>query len=225
MIFSKKTYGVFVVTLVLFIFISYFYIDILLARYFLTHSQTYENIGNFISIFGESHWYFATAIIGFLFFKYFKLNELYKNRFLFLLYINLLSGLMSLFLKWIFGRMRPWGLRNNGDEFEFLAFSNFNLGFFDKIKLHYTTLLDSPTTFTSFPSGHTTTIFAAFTYLVLLFPKYIYLWLSVAIVFSSGRILANDHFISDIFAGVMVGTLSTMFLYSKLNRVLGLNFK
>ncbi len=216
MIFSKQTYAVYILTLIFFIFISYFYIDIPVARYFLANVETYQELGRFISIFGESHWYFATAILGFLFFKYYKPNELYKKRFLFLLYINLFSGLISLFLKWMFARMRPWGLRNDGDEFGFLAFSNFDLGFLQKMKLHYITLLDSPTTFTSFPSGHTTTIFAAFTYLVLLFPKYIYLWLSLGIIFSSSRILANDHFVSDIFAGVLVGTLSTMFLYSKM---------
>lgn len=216
MIFSKKIYGVYILTLLLLIFVSYFFVDIPVAKYFISHTETYQDIGRFISIFGESHWYFGTAIMGFLFFKYYKPNELYKQRFLFLLYINLFSGLISLILKWMFARMRPWGLRGGGEEFEFLAFSNFDLSFVEKMKLHYTTLIESPTTFTSFPSGHTTTIFAAFTYLVLLFPKYIYLWLSLAIVFASSRILANDHFVSDIFAGVMVGTLSTMFLYSKL---------
>jgi membrane-associated phospholipid phosphatase len=90
------------------------------------------------------------------------------------------------------------------------------MSFIEKMKYHFVTLSDAPTTYTSFPSGHTTTVFAVFTYLVILFPKYLYLWLSLAIVLASSRILANDHFISDIFAGIMIGTLASMFIYSKI---------
>ncbi|MBU0721692.1 phosphatase PAP2 family protein [bacterium] len=220
MIFSKKQYFFYITSLLSLLLISYFFIDKELAKYFLANIQTYERIGDFISIWGESHWYIGAAIIGFAVFKKYKKNLLYANRFLFLLYINLFSGIISLALKWLFGRIRPWGLRDGGDSFGFLVFQNFDLGFIEKIKYQFITLADAPTTYTSFPSGHTTTVFAVFTYLSLFFPKYLWLWLSLAIILASSRLLANDHFLSDIFAGVLIGTVSTMFLYSKMREKL-----
>ena len=225
MIFSKKTYFIYITTLVSCIFIAYFNLDKEIARYFLAHKTTFEPIGDAISVLGESHWYIASGILGWAFFKYKKDNLLYANRFLFLLYSNLFSGIISLTLKHIFARIRPWGLRDGGDEFGFLLFQNFDMGLVEKMKFHMATLGDAPTTYTSFPSGHTTTVFAFFTYLSLLFPKYIYLWLVGAIILVGSRILANDHFISDIFAGIIVGTISTMFIYSKMKEKIGIIYE
>lgn len=222
MIFSKKTYLLCLSAVIILIVISYFTIDKEVARYFLAEEKTYEHLGDIISISGESHWYIATGILGWAFFKYKKQNTLYANRFLFLLYSNLFSGLVSLILKNIFGRVRPWELKDNGDEFGFLLFKHFDAGIVEKFKIHFTTILDAPTTYASFPSGHTTTIFAFFTYISIFFPKYIYLWLSIAIFAASGRILASDHFVSDILAGACVGTISTMFIYSKMKTKLGI---
>lgn len=216
MIFSKWVYVFFVMSLVSLIFFSYFFVDKTVAKYFLANVPSYEHIGDVISIFGESHWYIAAGIIGFLFFKYTQKNELYKQRFLFLLYINLFSGLISLLLKWLFSRIRPWGLREGHDEYGFLLFQNFDMDFFEKMRYHFVTLFESPTTYSSFPSGHTTTVVAVMFYLYILFPRYLYLWITLTIVMASSRILANDHFVSDILAGVIVGTLSTLFLYSKM---------
>ena len=216
MIFSKKTYFLSITLTVFLILISYFFLDRDVATFFLANIDTYEPIGDTISIVGESHWYLATGLLGFLFFKYYKKNRLYEQRFLFLLYINLFSGIISLLLKWLFSRIRPWGLRPGHDEYGFLAFQNWDMPFLEKMKYHFYTLFESPTTYSSFPSGHTTTVFAVVTYLSILFPKYIYLWLSLAVVVAGSRILANDHFISDLFAGAMIGTVATLFLYSKM---------
>ncbi|WP_345991460.1 phosphatase PAP2 family protein [Sulfurimonas sp. HSL-1716] len=216
MIFLKKRYLFTISLTLLFIIFAYLYLDKNIARYFLARASTYEAAGDFISIFGESYWYIGAALIGFLFFGFFKKNELYKQRFLFLLYTNLFSGLLSIILKNIFGRIRPWGLRKGGDEYGFLLFQNFDMGFVEKMKYHFVTLADAPTTYTSFPSGHSTTVFAVFTYLILLFPRYLYLWLGISVILVSGRIMDSDHFLSDITAGALLGTLSTLFLYSKL---------
>ncbi len=216
MTFSKKQYFFYISSLVALIFISYFFLDKTIAHYFIQHTKTYQKIGDAISVLGESHWYIGSAVIGFVFFKYYKKNIVYANRFLFLLYINIVSGLISLVLKLLFGRIRPWGLKKDGDEFGFLAFQNFDMSFFEKMKYHISTIANASTTYTSFPSGHTTTVFAFFTYLSIFFPKYIYLWLVCAVIMVSSRILANDHFLSDIFAGVLVGTLSTVYIYSKM---------
>lgn len=195
---------------------SYLYLDIPIARYFIENKEHYEALGDLISIGGESHWYIGTAIIGYLFFRYYKPNEVLKMRFLTLLYVNLFSGLVSLLLKHIFGRMRPWGLRDNGDEYGFLLFGNFDAGFMEKFKIHFATLAEAPTTFTSFPSGHTTTLFAVATYLSLLFPKRMWLWIVLAALCASARLLDSDHFLSDLLAGTAIGTLSTLYIYSKM---------
>jgi membrane-associated phospholipid phosphatase len=216
MIFSRKTYIFFLVGFVSLILFSYFFVDKTVAKYFLENIPKYEHVGDILSIAGESHWYIGAGIIGFIFFKYIKKNRLYEQRFLFLLYINLFSGLISLLLKWLFSRIRPWGLRDGHDEYGFLLFQNFDMGFLEKMKYHFATLFESPTTYSSFPSGHTTTVVAVMLYLYILFPRYLYFWISLALVMASSRILANDHFISDILAGVIIGTLSTLYLYSKM---------
>jgi undecaprenyl-diphosphatase len=224
MIFSKKTYLLFVLSLTAFILFSYFFLDKPVAKFFLAHISTYEHIGDIISIAGESHWYIGAGIIGYLFFKYYKKNRLYEQRFLFLFYINIFSGLINLLLKWLFSRIRPWGLREGHDEYGFLLFQNFDMGFVEKMKYHFVTLVESPTTYSSFPSGHTTTVVAVMVYLCILFPRYLALWVSLAFVLAFSRVLANDHFLSDIFAGVIVGTLSTLFLYSKMKDKLETKF-
>lgn len=216
MIFSKKAYIIYIAVILSAIFISYNFFDKTIALYFIQNKETYEALGDFISTFGESHWYIGVAIIGFVFFKYYKVNELYKNRFLTLLYINIFSGLVSLVSKFIFGRIRPWGLRDGEDEYGFLLFGNFDKGLIEKFKYHFLTITDAPTTYSSFPSGHTTTVFAVFTYLSLLFPKYIYIWFIFAITVAFSRVLDSDHFISDIMAGILVGTISSIFIYSKM---------
>lgn len=215
---SKKTTFLYALTLISAIVFSYLYLDKDIAGYFLAHTDTYEPIGDFLSLFGESHWYIGTGVLGFIFFKYIQVNELYKNKFLFLFYINIFSGLMSLGSKFIFGRIRPWGLQNGGDEFGFLLFDNFDMGLLEKFKYQLNILLEGEPTYLSFPSGHATTIFAMYMYLSILFPKLFNLWLALSIIFASARILDNDHFLSDILGGALVGTLSTLYIYSKMRK-------
>ena len=213
---TNKQTSVIILAVILFLPFSYFYLDRPIAEYFLANAKTFDALGDFLSIFGESNWYFATAIIGFIIFRFFKKNELYAQRSLVLLYINLFSGLLSLILKNLFGRIRPWGLRNGGDEYGFLLFQNFDTGIVEKFKIHFKTIADAATTYTSFPSGHSTTVFAAAVYLCLLFPKQKFIWLGIALILVSARLMDSDHFLSDITAGALLGTLSTLYIYSKL---------
>jgi len=216
MILSKKQLFIFILSFVLLIFFSYFYVDKSVSLYFIEHAETYKTIGKKMSILGESHWYIGTAILGALFYRYIRPNEIYKQRFLFLLYINIFSGLISLITKMFFGRLRPWKLENGGDGYGFLIAQNENFTFLQNINYQITMLMKDSTHYTSFPSGHTTTSMALFTYMVILFPKQTYIWASITFVAVFARILANDHFVSDVLAGTMVGVLSTLFIYSKI---------
>lgn len=215
MIFSKKQIIIFMIFMILLIFISYFYIDKNISFYFIQHAEIYKYFGKTASIIGESQWYIGVAILGSVY-AYFKKNLLYLHRFLFLLYVNLFSGLVSLVFKMLSGRLRPWKLENGGDGYGFLINQNSDFTFLQNIHYQFSILLHDSTPNTSFPSGHTTTMFAMFTYMSILFPKYIYLWLSIAVFTAVSRILANDHFFSDIVGGIIVGTLCTMFIYSKI---------
>jgi len=216
MIFSKNRIIIFLLFMSMLIILSYNYLDKEMALYFIAHKESYKPIGKFLSIFGESQWYIGAGLLGFLYFKYIKENALYKNRFLFLFYTNIFSGLLSILLKWIFGRIRPKGLYNGHDEFGFLLFQNFDMGFVEKMKYQFTTMLHHTSTYSSFPSGHTVTVAATFTTLYIFFPRYLYVWLSLALIFASGRILAADHFVADVLAGFVVGILSTLYLYQKM---------
>lgn len=192
----------------------YFFVDKIVAEYFLANADTFKTLGKTISISGESHWYMIAGLVGWLFYR--KKSSLLANRYLFLLYANIFSGLLSIFFKYIFGRVRPWGLRGERDDYGFLLFQNFDMGVVEKFKYHFTTIAHAPTTYTSFPSGHTTTLFTLFTVLAIFFPKKIYLWFILALVAASARVIAADHFISDIVAGATLGTIATLFLYKKM---------
>ncbi len=216
MIFSKTQYLFFILTMIVSIIFSYYYIDRDVSMYFIQHADTYKQIGKTVSTMGESHWYIATAIFGALYFTYVKKNAIYQQRFLFLLYINIFSGLVSLISKMLFGRLRPWKLENGENGFGFLIAQNPDFTLLENIKYQIDMTIQNSTHYTSFPSGHTTTSMALFTYMMIFFPRYIYLWLSITIVSLASRILANDHFISDLMAGTLVGVISTLYIYSKM---------
>ncbi len=198
------------------IFFSYFYVDRSVSMYFIEHADTYKKFGKTMSMLGESHWYIGAALLGALYYGFVNKNKIYTQRFLFLLYINIFSGLISVILKMFFGRLRPWKLENGGNDFGFLFFQNPDFTFMQNLHYQLTMLSQNSTHYTSFPSGHTTTSMAVFTYMSILFPKYIYVWLSITVVGVGSRILANDHFVSDVLAGAMLGILSTLYIYSKM---------
>ena len=216
MIFSKRTYFIFTFTMLLLIVTSYFTVDKIVSLYFIEHADIYKQFGKTASMLGESHWYIGIAILGAVYSTYIKKNELYQSRFLFLLYSNIFSGFISLVAKMVFGRLRPWKLENAGDSFGFLIAQNPEFTFLQNIEYHISMMIQNSTHYTSFPSGHATTSFAVFTFMSIIAPKYIYLWFSITLLGAGSRILANDHFISDVFAGALIGILSTLFICYKL---------
>ena len=216
MIFSKKQYLFFILTTIVLIFLSYFYVDRSVSMYFIENADTYKEFGKTMSMLGESHWYIAIAILGSLYYGFIGKNRIYTQRFLFLLYANIFSGLISIVSKMFFGRLRPWKLENGENDFGFLFFQNPDFTFLENIHYQITKLMQHSTHYTSFPSGHPITSMAVFTYMSILFPKYIYLWFTITIIGVGSRILANDHFVSDILAGMLVGVLSTLYIYSKM---------
>lgn len=221
--FSKQQYIALIAISVFFIIISYFYFDRAIAEYFIHHRVPYKKIGDIISIAGQSQWYIVPGLFGFLFYKYYKPNPVYAYRFLFLFNVNVFSGILSIILKTIFGRIRPWGLEGGHHKYGFLLFQHFNLGLLGKLKYQFDAIKHATATYASFPSGHATTIFSMFVFMSVMFPKYKYIWLLCAVAVGIARLFADDHFLSDIIAGALLGITSSMYVYHKMKDKLALS--
>ncbi len=57
----------------------------------------------------------------------------------------------------------------------------------------------------SFPSGHSTTVFAAAVALGFIFPRARAAWLVAAVVIAASRVLVGAHYPSDVVAGAALG--------------------
>lgn len=65
----------------------------------------------------------------------------------------------------------------------------------------------------SFPSGHACVIGAIVGALACSFPKYTWHLLTLGIFLSLSRVVALDHYLSDVFSGVILGALTSQFLF------------
>lgn len=91
------------------------------------------------------------------------------------------SGLISNAIKVSLGRYRPRYLFEDG-TYGFNPFSR-NWGM------------------NSFPSGHSQAIFAAMVALLVIFPRYNIMWLSIAVLVALSRVVTTVHYLSDTVAG------------------------
>ena len=124
----------------------------------------------------------------------FLLNK--RLDFMLLLSTFLMSGLLVQILKKIFCAPRPISVFNHGEI-------NIISGIYTAAKY-------------SFPSGHTTTAFAAASLFVLLYndKRLNLILLIAAILVGFSRIYLGQHFLEDVIFGALLGTVSSLVVYN-----------
>ena len=192
------------------IFIS-FSSDLWFYTYFknLTHNVNGVFLKEFfidITKLGASSLYFAISLIGFSI-LYFnnkfqiiktKAKDKLTNFFICSFFYILAVGIITQIAKHIIGRPRP-----NYTNFEDV----FNFKFF--------TLESS---FHSFPSGHSSTIFIVCFILVAAFPKLKYFFYFLASIIALSRVVVGAHFFTDIVAGAILALVSFKVLNNLIER-------
>ena len=174
--------------------------DYSIASFFDSLNYQTKSLFGTLTHFGDSLYFFISTILIWALVKIIKSKNQITNTIseisLFIFLNILLSGIVTQILKHIIGRPRP------------VLFNGFDLKSLDII--HF----DSK--WHSFPSGHSATIFAFIFSMILLFPKIKNILITIAIIIASTRVIVGAHFISDIFGGVLVAYLSSIFVSKKL---------
>lgn len=190
---AKRKIAALFAAMILFVMISYFFIDIPVAVFCKSLDKSVRDLFEMITPLGVSTWYLVGSFSLFLLFKYYR-RQVYARQALFLFASILVSGIAAAILKWIMGRFRP-KVFFEGDLYGF----NF-----------FTTIHEE----TSFPSGHSATAFSLALVLSLFFPRYRLLLFCFAIIVSASRVIITSHYLSDAVGGAFVA-LMTVFLLRK----------
>lgn len=179
-----------------FILLSYFFVDEGVARYAFAHDDTFSPIFDTLSEFANSTYWLISFGLLWLFWKFYKKNEHYAKQAGFMFIAIVSTGLLANVVKIIFGKARPILLKKE----EIFGFHWFV----------------SPTAYDyqSFPSGHTTTAFTIATVLTLMFPRYWPAFYGYGVAMALSRVLSWNHYVSDVIAGAMFGTIVTLLLYN-----------
>jgi membrane-associated phospholipid phosphatase len=182
----------FLITLLLTV-VSYFYIDKPLALYFYTlENSEIKAFFHFMTQFGKSEWYLIPTLLLFLYFRKRERRQA-STIALYLFMTNVIAGIGVWFFKIPFGRMRPeFYLEENLYGFEWFE-------------------IDSD--FASFPSGHTITAISSAVALMLLFPRWKYLFLILGSTIAFSRVVGTRHFLSDIIFASFLGSMVAILLH------------
>jgi membrane-associated phospholipid phosphatase len=170
--------------------IAYFYWDIPLTIYCKGLGRSVLDIAEIVTVWGESRWYFIILVPAFIYFWFLAKNKLWSKRILFIFISISASGLINMLVKWIAGRNRPINFFNSGI---------FGFDYFHTVY-----------ELTSFPSGHTVTVFSLAAAVSILFPRTSIVAFIIAISIGMTRIIITSHYLSDVIAGAGIGILSTM---------------
>lgn len=201
---DKKIISIILSTIFLIVFLINF-VDIPLSIFVSSNIDTNNTIIVHFSYIGSL---VPMVLVNFLFFiGYCLYNKKISIKIINFLSIQIILSFLLRFLKFLFGRARPYMLEIIGYK---NTFTFFNVNY----------------DYSSFPSGHS---FSAWVLITLLFyffkdffNKYIYLKYFVylyGILMSLSRILLNVHFLSDVLTGIFLGVSLTIFFIKKLYKM------
>ena len=179
------------IALLVFVLISYFYLDRAISLYFHNDNTSLETIAEKVSDFiNPVFLLIALPILYFLNKLFWKNPKLYEPLKL-LVFALPFSFAVTKLCKLLLSRDRPHRLFADGTYgFQLLANGDF-----------------------SFPSGHACVVGAIVGSLACFMPKYTWPLLFTGILISFSRVIVGDHFLSDIVAGTVLGSLMSQILY------------
>lgn len=178
-------------------FFIYKYIDRLVALYFhQLHLRSTMQALNVLTTLGKWTIYVLLFSLAGLFFRFVNKNPKYEKNSWFLLACIVLPNLLGLILKVSLSRARPE-----------LLFSNNLYGLY-WFKMDYL--------YWSLPSGHAITITALSAGLGVLLPRFYSLFLLIALLVATSRVLLYHHYLSDVLLGfylsiMVVGVFTNYF--------------
>lgn len=166
-------------------------------------SPTVISVSSYVTGFGS--YYEAYTLAAFAAYGYIFKNEKTKTTTFLATQAYITAGAIELALKYLTGRQRPLfytpvtNVNNNTFHGPFYQFTKDKNGF-----------RPPNTTYTSFPSGHTTVAFAAATVFAMEYRNYRYvpiLAYSAATLIGLSRLTENAHWASDVLVGAALGYL------------------
>ena len=170
------------------------------ARAALRLDPDFIHVFGAISQIGKSHWLFALSLLAVavgLFRRERVLGPrrraawgLVASRGFYFFAVMAFSGIAAQVVKHVVGRARPYLIDLDGP---------FHFDFFSLKAVE-----------ASFPSGHTTTVFAALAALTLLRPRLGPAFLIVALPVAASRIVLGAHYVSDVAGGACLGLASAL---------------
>lgn len=175
--------SLFFITLIL----GYFFLDKSIALSFHQLNLSQYKLLSVFTLLGKWWLYVVLfAVLGFIF-RYPYKNPLYEKRAWFLLGCVLIPNILNAIIKVTLSRARPE-----------LLFLDGSFGF------HLFQFKDA---YWSFPSGHATTTAALLMGIWLLFPRYLWGMLVLAILVSASRVMLTKHYLTDVLFGFYMGLL------------------
>ncbi len=163
--------------------------------------DTYRAPARIITDIGLSDYYFAIAILTWVFCRFLAPRLAYLKKYsakvdyfrrwgLNFLVALLVSGAITHIIKFCVGRQRP----HKTPDFDPFVFNHFTTHW------HWH----------SFSSGHSQVMFTAATMFSIAFPRLRWVWIPIAILACGTRIVVHDHFLSDTIFGACVGYVGTL---------------